>query len=60
MVVCQVARRIRENAVVHAPNEVVHTEPAVVHASKHGVYADPEKRREYRRDWMRAKRAAGA
>ena len=34
---------------------VVHAEK-VVHASKHGRYADTEKRREYRREWMKRKR----
>lgn len=56
--------------VVHAP-EIGSSQAAsgssqpsqmVVHkagggSSRHGVYASPEKRREYRRLWMRAKRA---
>lgn len=40
--------------VVH---EVVHIDNVVVHKSKHGKYADKEKRREYRRNWMKGKRA---
>ena len=44
--------------VVHAP-KVVHT---VVHteakgSSRHGKYADAEARKEYRREWMKKKRA---
>lgn len=38
---------------------VVHADPVVVHggSSRHGKYRDEEGRREYRRNWMRAKRA---
>ena len=42
------------NKVVHG---VVHMDNVVVHKSKHGQYADKEKRREYRRNWMKGKRA---
>lgn len=49
--------------VVHNPvGEVVHAEPSaavVVHESKHGKYADAEKRKAYRREWMRIKRSSG-
>jgi hypothetical protein len=46
--------------IVHAPVTVVHNVNAVVHApkSKNGEdrYADAEKRRAYRREWMRKRR----
>jgi hypothetical protein len=46
--------------VVHAPVAVVHSQPTVVHApkSKNGEdrYSDAEKRRAYRREWMRKRR----
>ena len=42
--------------VVHIPEKVVHAEKVVVH-SKHGRYADLEKRRAYRREYMQKKRA---
>jgi hypothetical protein len=38
---------------------VVHAEAAkVVHKTRRGCYADADKRRTYRREWMRKKRAA--
>lgn len=51
--------------VVHKPVLVVHNEEKVVHAgssqkdgsSRHGVYADAEKRKAYRREWMKKRRA---
>jgi hypothetical protein len=49
-----------DDLVVHEPPMVVHNEPVVVHKvvhSRHGRYADPQARKAYRRDWMRAKRA---
>jgi hypothetical protein len=52
-----------ETTVVHAPSEVVHAEPdasAAPAETKHGKYADPEKRKAYRREWMKAKRAAAS
>ena len=44
--------------VVHKLKEVVHEEKVVVHkaSTKHGVYADLEKRKAYRREWMRRRR----
>lgn len=42
---------------------VVHKEPVVVHkpaAGKHGQYADADKRKEYRRQWMAKRRASRA
>ena len=42
----------RPETVVHA---VVHSDKEVVH-TKHGVYADLEKRKAYRREWMRKRR----
>ena len=42
-------------AVVHVPELVVHKEDVVVH-SKHGEYADLDKRKTYRREWMRERR----
>lgn len=37
---------------------VVHAKPGlVVHKSRHGVYADLEARRKYKREWMARKRA---
>jgi hypothetical protein len=44
--------------VVHAPVTVVHADTPVVHANKSGEgrYSDAEKRRAYRREWMRRKR----
>lgn len=46
------------DVVVHKPEKVVHAKPVVVHKeSKHGRYADAEKRRQYRRGWMKRKRA---
>ena len=48
--------------VVHRPPLVVHKELVVVHkpaAGKHGRYADADKRREYRRQWMAKRRAEG-
>jgi len=61
---CEMARRL-EQKVVHTPSHVVvHAEKVVhipsalvVHTSKHGKYADAEKRKAYRREWMRKKRA---
>lgn len=51
----------RAAMVVHTPEKVVHT---VVHTerptSRHGKYADLEKRKAYRREWMRRKRGWGA
>ena len=44
------------NKVVHATPRVVHKPAMVVHKSKHGVYVDLEKRRAYRREWMRKRR----
>ena len=44
------------NKVVHATPKVVHKPVMVVHKSKHGVYADLEKRRAYRREWKRKRR----
>jgi hypothetical protein len=56
--------------VVHEPELVVHKEELVVHSgssqpevvvhagsSRHGVYLDVEKRKVYRREWMRMRRA---
>ena len=43
--------------VVHEEKAVVHKPVMVVHKSKHGVYADLEKRRAYRREWMRKRRS---
>lgn len=51
--------------VVHVPQTVVHEEPkqavsvvhAVVHTSRHGVYADLEARKAYRRKWAKENRA---
>ena len=49
--------------VANAPKVVVHKEELVVHVpekvvhSKHGKYADLEKRKAYRREYMRKKRA---
>lgn len=40
--------------VVHA-KKIVHNDGS----SRHGVYADKEKRKEYRREWMRSKRGEG-
>jgi len=47
--------------VVHDEAMVVHTPDMVVHSgsSRHGAYADMDARREYRREWMRARRARG-
>ena len=47
--------------VVHKPDEIVHTSSPVVHSEKPVVhkpdtYLDPEKRKQYRREWMRAHR----
>jgi hypothetical protein len=39
------------------PVEVVHKVVHANKASRHGKYADMEKRRAYRRAWMRKKRA---
>ncbi len=44
---------IKSNKVVHELKAVVH---GVVH-SRHGKYADLEKRKVYRREWMRNRRA---
>ena len=59
--VCRLNRASK--LVVHGPEKVVHTDglavhgdAVVVHKSKHGVYADIEKRKAYRRAWMAAKR----
>jgi len=63
MVVCSVARRLRDLAAKEADAAV----PPAVHqasplkatkATKHGKYADPDKRRVYQRDLMRQRRAA--
>ena len=42
----------KEELVVHGPEMVVHT--------KHGKYADLEKRKSYRKEWMRRRRAEKA
>ena len=43
--------------VVHAEIGSSQAAPLVVHAkSRHGVYADLDARRKYRREWMRRKR----
>ena len=47
------------NKVVRATPKVVHKPVMVVHKSKHGVYADLEKRRAYRREWTRKRRSGG-
>ena len=53
---CDEQRRAEAKMVVHAPEVVVHE---VVH-SRHGKYADLEKRKAYRREWARRKRAGGS
>jgi len=50
------ANKVKPELVVHAEDTVVHK---VVH-SKHGKYADLEKRRAYRREWMRKRRKSHA
>ena len=53
---------MHDKHVVHKPPLVVH-KPVVVHqainagSSRHGKYADPEKRKAYRKEWMRKSRA---
>lgn len=56
---CDVARRIREAVVVHTPEVVVHATPVANTdgSSRHGVYADPEARKVYRREWAKRSRA---
>ena len=44
---CEVAARLYGSS---------QSDPVVVH-TKHGVYADLEKRKAYRREWMRRRRA---
>ena len=56
-----VINELREK-IVHTTPLVVHKEEVVVHEvvhTKHGKYADLEKRKAYRREWMRRKRAKG-
>lgn len=57
MLRCDVFRRQQAALVVHSSVQPAEIAPAVVHASRHGKYADAEKRKAYRREWMRAKRA---
>jgi hypothetical protein len=66
---CGVAKRKAEAAARNAQpaqvvntqatvvNAVVNTKPVVVNESRHGKYADIDKRAAYQREWMRAKRA---
>jgi hypothetical protein len=48
----------RAAMVVHTPEKVVHKPRAG--SSRHGKYADLEKRKAYRREWMRRRRGWGA
>ena len=49
----------KEEKIVHSPetvvHAVVHSDKEVVH-TKHGKYADLDKRKSYRREWMRKRR----
>lgn len=46
--------------VVHngSPQPADGSPQTVVHGSRHGVYLDPDKRRAYKREWARKRRAA--
>ena len=58
----KVIKELREK-VVHIAPKIVHKEELVVHEpeavvhTKHGKYADLEKRKSYRKEWMRKRRA---
>ena len=60
---CRPRPMVSEAVVVHAPKVVVHSPDVVVHKTEHGGsrgadrHRDTEARREYRRQWMKRRRA---
>ena len=69
LVACSVARKQAEYQAMRDAEMVVHKDAMVVHtpvsgssqasngSSRHGVYADMDKRRAYRREWMARRRS---
>lgn len=57
---CEVAKRIRDAGSSRVVNVVANAVPVVANKeSRHGKHKDPEKRKVYMRDLMRARRRGG-